>query len=105
MSDLQSNRFLLELEKKRRDLNREVMNCEIQELSFENLEPAVTLAARTRLEYIRELLDIAQVADGLPSPEQVAVLARKREAYEELAAAATALETAIARGYLDVTGA
>jgi hypothetical protein len=33
------------------------------------------------------------------------MLARQREAYEELVAAVNALETAIERGYLDVIGA
>ncbi|MEO0425470.1 MAG: hypothetical protein AAF184_24260 [Pseudomonadota bacterium] len=103
MSDMQTNRFLLELEKTRRDINREIMNPEVQPLGIEHLEPAITLAAKARLDYLKELLEIAEGADGQPSGEQIAALASKREAYEELAAATTALETAIDRGYLDVT--
>lgn len=104
MTDLQTNRFLLELEKTRRDINREIMNPEVQPLGIEDLTPVVALAAKARLDYLKALLDMAQAADGQPSAERIAALAGKREAYEELAAATNALETAIDRGYLDVTG-
>ncbi|MEM9388366.1 MAG: hypothetical protein AAGA68_25165 [Pseudomonadota bacterium] len=102
MTDMQTNRFLLELEKTRRDINREIMNPEVQPLGFEHLHPVVTLAARARLAYLKELLEMAKDADGLPTGERIGALARKREAYEELAAATNALETAIDRGYLDL---
>ena len=104
MSDLETNRMLLELEKVRRDINRSIMNPEIKKLSIEDVKPAVTLAAKARLSYIHELLDIARLSPEMPSYEQVQKLARERETYEELRAAVNALETAIDRGYLDVLG-
>lgn len=104
MSDLQTNRMLLELEKVRRDINRSIMNPEIKELTIDDIKPAVTIAAKARLSYIHELMDIARLSPEMPSYEQVQKLARERETYEELRAAVNALETAIDRGYLDVLG-
>jgi hypothetical protein len=63
------------------------------------------MAAKTRLSYLQELIDIASISADTPSHEQITMLARQREAYEELVAAVNALETAIERGYLDVIGA
>lgn len=102
MSELETNRLLLELEKVRRDVNREVMNPEIPELSIADIRPVLELAAKARLSYISELIDIARVSPNMPSYEQIQKLARERESYDELRAAANALETAIERGYLDI---
>lgn len=104
MSDKNSNRLLLELEKIRRDVNRQIMNPEIPELSVDDMRPVITMASRARLAYLQELIDIARLDPDMPSHEQISMLARQREAYEELRAAVNALETAIDRGYLDVTG-
>lgn len=105
MTGKESNRLLLELEKIRRDINREIMNPAIPELSVESIRPVITMAARARLSYLQELIDIAKISPDMPSHEQISMLARQREAYEELRSAVNALETAIDRGYLDVTGA
>jgi len=105
MTGKDSNRLLLELEKIRRDVNRDIMNPAIPELSVESMRPVITMAARARLAYLQELMDISKMSPELPSHEQISLLARQREAYEELRAAVNALETAIDRGYLDVTGA
>ena len=104
VSDLETNRMLLELEKVRRDINRSIMNPEIKKLSIDDIKPVVTMAAKARLSYIHELMDIARLSPEMPSYEQVQKLARERETYEELRAAVNALETAIDRGYLDVLG-
>ncbi|GAB5412822.1 MAG: hypothetical protein Cons2KO_04250 [Congregibacter sp.] len=103
MSDKQSNRLLLELEKMRRDINREIMNPAIPELKVDALRPIITMAARARLAYLQELIDISKLSPEMPSHEQINMLARQREAYEELRAAVNAFETAIDRGYLDVS--
>ena len=42
------------------------------------------------------------MANGLPSKDQVRQLRTIRETFDELVAAANALETVIQRGYLDV---
>lgn len=102
MSELETNRLLLELEKIRRDVNREVMNPDIPELSIGDIRPVLELAARARLSYVSELMDIARLSPNMPSYEQIQKLARERESYDELCAAANALETAIERGYLDI---
>lgn len=104
MSSTDHNRLLLEIEKIRRDVNRAILNPEIPELSIEDFRPIVTMAARARLAYLQELFDIARLDPDVPSHEQIQMLARQREAYEELRAAVNALETAVDRGYLDVVG-
>ncbi|WP_439101794.1 hypothetical protein [Congregibacter sp.] len=105
MPGKESKRLLLELEKIRRDVNREIMNPAIPELSVEDIRPVITMASRARLSYLQELIDISKISREIPSHEQISMLARRREAYEELRAAVNALETAIDRGYLDVIGA
>ncbi|MEM6302074.1 MAG: hypothetical protein AAF680_11995 [Pseudomonadota bacterium] len=103
MQTNEGNRLLLELEKLRRDVNRQVMNPPIPALKIADLKPVVTLAAQARLSYIEQLLSIGDGAPDFPSPDKISELAQRREAYEELRAAVNALETAIERGYLDVS--
>ena len=105
MTGKDSKRLLLELEKIRRDINREIMNPVIPELSLASMRPLITLAARARLAYLQALMDLAKQPPETPSQEQITLLGRRRETYEELRAAVNALETAIDRGYLDVVGA
>ncbi|MFK7829352.1 MAG: hypothetical protein AB8B57_06185 [Congregibacter sp.] len=100
----QNNRLLLELEKIRRDINREIMNPEISELSVDAIVPIITMTARARLSYLQELITISTLSPQAVSDEQIVKLAQQREAYDELCAAANALEAAIEKGYLDVVG-
>ncbi|MDZ7752832.1 MAG: hypothetical protein U5S82_14465 [Gammaproteobacteria bacterium] len=100
----ENNRLLLELEKIRRDVNREVINPEIPELSMADIEPIIRMVAKVRLAYLKEFLDIARMDGDMPSSHQVEMLKGLRHAYEELVAAANAMETAIQRGYVDVRG-
>jgi cephalosporin hydroxylase len=98
-----NNRLLLEIDKTIRELNRQAINPTIEMVKIEDLEPAMKLVARSRAEYLKELFDLASVVgDGLPSPDQVAHLRKLRLTFDELVAAAKALNTAIERGYLDV---
>jgi hypothetical protein len=98
-----NNRLLLEIDKSIRELNREVINPAIDKLMIDDLKPAMTLVARSRAEYLKELFDLASVVgDDLPSPDQITHLRKLRMTYDELVAAAKALNTAIERGYLDV---
>ena len=99
-----NNRLLLELEKIRRDVNREVIHAEVPELSLADIEPIIRMVAKVRLAYLKEFLDIARLGDQLPSSHQVEMLKELRLAYDELVAAANAMETAIQRGYVDVRG-
>ncbi|MCL6417682.1 hypothetical protein MIB92_18630 [Aestuariirhabdus sp. Z084] len=97
-----SNRLLLELEKVRRDINREVINPAIKELSLDSLQPILKMVARARASYVQALFEIAGDEGLDPSQEQIADLKRRRETFDELVAATNALETMVQRSYLDV---
>lgn len=98
-----NNRLLLELDKRRRDINRDILNPAIPELSLEDLDPVLTMVANARLAYIRELLDIAKISpDTGPSVDQIKQLRNFRITYDELLSAVNAMETVIQRDYLDV---
>lgn len=100
---IDSNRLLLELEKQRREVNRNIINPAIPQLSLDALTPMLNMVAQARKAYLCGLLDIAGQAGGrAPSDEQVETLRKLRMTYEELVSAANALETAIQRDYLDV---
>lgn len=101
---IDSNRLLLEFEKLRREVNRSVINPAIPDLNLKSLQPLITLVAEARRDYLAHLLELAKSAGTPLAPEQVAALKARRESYEELANAASALETAIQREYLDVQG-
>jgi len=98
-----SNRLLLELDKAIRELNREVINPAIPELTLEDLHPVMAMVARTRAAYLNGLFSVTQMVEDKPTPDQIRELRELREAYEEMVKAAQALETAIQRGYLDVS--
>ena len=100
---IDSNRLLLELEKLRREINRNVINPAIPELSIDALTPLLGMVAQSRKAYLRCLLDMAEQSAGAPpSEEQIIRLRAHRETYDELVSAVNALETAIQRDYLDV---
>lgn len=98
-----NKRLLLEFEKTLRDINREAINPVIQDLHLDDLKPVMKLAAKARAAYLKSLFKVAgKAGDGMPSPDQIKKLRFMRLTYEELVAGATAVETAIERGYLDV---
>ncbi|MBT00002.1 MAG: hypothetical protein CMI01_15170 [Oceanospirillaceae bacterium] len=100
---INNNRLLLELEKTRREINRDIINPQFPELALEDLQPLLTMVAHARAAYVRELLDIASVcSDSGPSQDQIRQLRQCRETFEELVTATNALETVIQRDYLDV---
>lgn len=100
---IDNNRLLLELEKQRREINRNIINAAIPELSLEALNPMLTMVAQARKNYLCCLTDMAKTCQGkAPDSEQIATLRAFRETYDELVSAANALETAIQRDYLDV---
>ena len=100
--DRDSNRLMLRLEQLRRTVNREIINPEIRSLTLEQLTPVVTMVAVARAAYIKAIFDLSSECEGVPSPEQIAELKEQRTTFTELVDAANALETAIARGYVDV---
>lgn len=101
---IDSNRLLLEFEKLRREINRSVINPAIPDLNLQSLQPLITLVAEARRDYLAHLLELAKNGGTPLASAQVAELKMRRETYEELANAASALETAIQREYLDVQG-
>jgi len=101
MSELDVNRLLLQFEKLVRDINREEINPNIPELKLEDLNPVVSMVAKARARYLKELFELASIS-AEPGPEQIKKLQKFRECYEELSEGAKALEIAIERGYLDI---
>ena len=103
--------MLLEMDRAMRELNREVMNPVIPQLGIEDLKPAIAMVARARAHYLKQFLLLAEQQNSctpsetnecVPSDEQIVNLRTARIAYDELASAAKAMETAIDRGYLDI---
>ena len=101
MSELDVNRLLLQFEQLVREINRAEINPNIPELKLEDLNPVVSMVARARARYLKELFELASVSQE-PGPEQIKKLQNFRQCYEELSEGAQALEIAIERGYLDV---
>jgi hypothetical protein len=100
---MDNNKLLLVFEKTVKDINREVINTQFEQLTIESITPAINLVARARADYLTELFDVAnEFPDTLPPAERVGKLKDHRVRYEELIAASQALEIAIQRNYLDV---
>ena len=99
----ETSRMLLAFEQQMRVINRDTLNPMIPSLSISDLEPMQRMVAEARGQYLKALLDIANQAGGkLPDDQQIKSLHQRRRRYDELVAAAKALEAAIQRGYLDV---
>ncbi len=97
------NRLLLEMERRMRSMNRELIKPKIKELTVDDMHPVLCLVAHARARYLKALFDIgAGVQDGMPSDSQFTELKKPRVEYDELVDGAKALETAIQRGYIDV---
>lgn len=95
-------RLLIHLGDTVRQINRSVLNPIIDPLSSDQLEPVVAMVASARADYLQALLTLAANSNGENPPKDINELRQARERYEELVAAAGALETMIERGYLDV---
>jgi len=99
-----NSRLLLELENCIKTANKEIINPEIPELNLERIKPVMKMVARARAHYLKLLFEItAECGEGIPEPKQIIRLANGRKTYEELVDASQALDTAIQRGYLDVS--
>ncbi|MCP3665981.1 MAG: hypothetical protein GY696_26365 [Gammaproteobacteria bacterium] len=98
------NRLLLEINKSIKELNREQINPAIPELKLDDLVPVMSMVAHARAVYLKKLFDLSgAVGDGMPTTDQIKQLRNQRIVFEELLEGAKALETAIERGYLDIT--
>ena len=96
-----ARRLLLELEQRRREINRNTINPEIRELTLQELEPIVSAVAQMRAAYVQTLFDIVEQGDNPPSREDIERLRERRTAFDEFVCAVNALETMIERGYVD----
>lgn len=103
LGSVEHNRMLLEMGKALRETNRGIINPQIPSLSLNDLRPAMELVARARAEYLKGLLELSKVQKGLPTDDEIEQLHKLRYTYEELVAGVQAMETAIERGYLDIT--
>jgi len=100
----ENKRLLLELDKTIREINREVINPRVAELTLDDLCPVMRLVAKARADYLEAMFEVAEaVGDGQPSQDQLKKLRYLRLSFEELREGAQAMETAIERGYLDVS--
>ena len=96
-------RLLMQIEQTIKQVNHEVINPEIPELELSELEPVFRLTARTRMLYLKRFFTLAaDHEENMPTQSQIDELADLRGHYEEMVAAAQAMEVAIQRGYLDV---
>lgn len=100
--DKNSNRMMLEIDRAIRAINRQIINPEVPEISLGDLSPVLKLVAKSRAAYLKELFDIANLSEDMPSVEQIKHLNNLRLTFEELVLATKALQTAIERGYLDI---
>ena len=98
----ENNRMMLEIERLRRSINRDIIGPQISELTLAGLTPVVTMVAEARAAYIKSVFDLATEREGAPSAAQISTLREHRLAFAELVDAANAVETAISRGYVDV---
>ncbi|SFX11930.1 hypothetical protein [Marinospirillum alkaliphilum] len=97
------NRLLIELETLRKSINRDIINPMVPELALEDLRPLLTMVARARADYVKELLDLAsRTGSDAPTLEAVHELQNRRIVFQELVDAVNALETVIQREYMDV---
>jgi len=102
---VESNRLLLLIDRELRDINRQVIHKEFEKLAINDLKPSLDLVARARADYLKDLFDIAkEFPDSLPPSDRIETLKEHRIRYDELVVASKALETAIERSYLDVSG-
>lgn len=98
-----SNRLMLELEKVRREINRDIINPQFPLLGLEDLKPLLTMVAHARADYVKELHRLAsESSQHSPSIDEIKNLRQYRETFEELVTATNALETIIQREYLDL---
>ncbi|MFK7893609.1 MAG: hypothetical protein AB8B63_22520 [Granulosicoccus sp.] len=98
-----TNRLIVELDKYRRQINREMINPTTEAVEMETLLPVVKACARARADYIKCLMEIASDDnDKSCTQEDIEKLRQHRMAYDELVAAANALEIVIKREYIDV---
>ena len=103
MSDRDRQRLLMEIDRSRRLINRELINPRVPQLNIKDIDPILACVAKARAAYIEHLFEVAhKTGDDDPKLEDITRLHELGHIYDELRKAADALEQAIERGYLDV---
>ena len=100
-------RLLLQFQQLMGTVNQEIINPEIEELSVDSLRPLVTLVARSRAVYLKELYELSKRYDGsdqFPTEQEMKKLKKLRTRYIDLVDGAQSFEISIQRGYLDIKG-
>lgn len=101
-----SNRLLMKFEQLTRQINRDIINPEIEVLTIEELRPVAELVAHTRAAYLKHLFKVSKhhsETGELPNSDELDELHKLRQSYIELADASKSLEIAIQRDYLDMS--
>lgn len=99
------NRLLMALEQNMREINHEIINPQITELTLDDLRPVLCTVANARARYLKALFDLGakeEQTHARPGEQEFAELRQLRLEFDELMSGAQALEAAIQRGYLDV---
>lgn len=103
MSDRDRQRLLMEIDRSRKLINRELINPRVRELRCEDIDPILACVGKARAAYIEHLFEVAEgIGDDDPKLEDITRLRELGRIYDELRKASKALEQAIERGYLDV---
>lgn len=97
------NRLLLQIERAMRAINQETIQPILPQLTLADLNPLITMVARSRAAYLKHLFDLAASSgESGPTNAEIEQLRALRSSYEEQVAGVQSLETAIQRGYLAV---
>ncbi len=103
--DQDVNRLIMRFEQLLREVNREIINPQIEELSIEQLRPIAELVARSRASYLKQLYDLSKKYNGtteFPTEAELKELKVSRERFIDLTDGAKSIEISIQRGYLDL---
>lgn len=96
---------MMQFEQLLRKANRDWINPQIEALSIDGLTPIVTLVARSRARYLKQVYLLCQkyeASDEFPSEAELQELKKLRTCFLDLTDGAKSFEISIQRGYLDL---
>jgi hypothetical protein len=97
-------RFLHDIERHIREVNRELIHTQIPEVTQERFTDFARMVAHLRAEYLSAALHLVnEQGSGQVRPAHLAALRHHRKAFEEARGAFEALQRALERGYLDLS--
>ena len=101
---ISQRRFLNDVEQGIKAANRQVIHAAVPELNKDSFFGLAVALAKLRANYLQTALRILRTPDE-ELPVVLAEVKCRREAFEEGSKAFEALERAIQRGYVDISGA